>query len=58
VPRPPLPKAWLGWPPRPQEVQADAQADTANPDRTLSEQLTFLQKVSSDLGRVTEALVA
>jgi uncharacterized membrane protein YccC len=41
-----------------QEVQADAQADTVNADRTLAEQLAFLQKVSSDLGRVTEALVA
>jgi uncharacterized membrane protein YccC len=41
-----------------QEVQADVQADTANADRTLAEQLAFLQKVSSDLGRVTESLVA
>jgi hypothetical protein len=41
-----------------QEVRADALSDTANPDRTLAEQLAFLQKVSSDLGRVTEALVA
>jgi uncharacterized membrane protein (TIGR01666 family) len=41
-----------------QEVQTDAQADTINADRTLAEQLAFLQKVSSDLGRVTEALVA
>ncbi|QKG57702.1 FUSC family protein [Hymenobacter sp. BRD128] len=41
-----------------QEVRADALADTASPDRTLAEQLAFLQKVSSDLSRVTEALVA
>jgi uncharacterized membrane protein (TIGR01666 family) len=41
-----------------QEVRADALTDTTNPDRTLAEQLAFLQKVSSDLGRVTEALVA
>jgi hypothetical protein len=41
-----------------QDVRADALADTASPDRTLAEQLAFLQKVSSDLSRVTEALVA
>jgi len=41
-----------------QDVRADALADTAHPDRTLAEQLAFLQKVSTDLGRVTEALVA
>ena len=40
-----------------QEVRTDALADTASPDRTLAEQLAFLQKVSSDLSRVTEALV-
>ena len=41
-----------------QEVRADALADAAAPDRTLAEQLAFLQKVSSDLSRVTEALAA
>jgi len=38
------------------EVQTDAQADSANADRTLAEQLAFLQKVSADLSKVTEAL--
>ncbi|TDN39073.1 hypothetical protein E4631_12075 [Hymenobacter sp. UV11] len=42
----------------PPEVPADTQADTATADRTLSEQLAFLQKVSTDLSKVTEALVA
>ena len=40
------------------EVRADALTATSSPDRSLTEQLTFLQKVSSDLGKVTEALVA
>ncbi len=40
------------------EVRADALADAVAPDRTLAEQLAFLQKVSTDLSRVTEALVA
>ena len=39
------------------EVQADSNVATAPvPDRSLAEQLTFLQKVSTDLSRVTEAL--
>lgn len=38
------------------EVRADALADAAVTDRTLAEQLAFLQKVSTDLSRVTEAL--
>jgi uncharacterized membrane protein YccC len=41
------------------DVRADSLAATAaSPDRSLTEQLAFLQKVSSDLSKVTEALVA
>ncbi|NML67225.1 hypothetical protein HHL22_18625 [Hymenobacter sp. RP-2-7] len=40
------------------ELRADALTATVSPDRSLTEQLAFLQKVSSDLGKVTEALVA
>ena len=41
------------------ETRADSLAATAaTPDRSLTEQLAFLQKVSSDLGKVTEALAA
>jgi len=40
------------------DTRADSLAATAaSPDRSLTEQLAFLQKVSSDLGKVTEALV-
>jgi len=39
------------------EVRADTITATVNTDRSLTEQLVFLQKVSSDLGKVTEALV-
>ena len=40
------------------EVRADSNAaTTALSDRTLPEQLAFLQKVSTDLGKVTELLV-
>jgi uncharacterized membrane protein YccC len=38
------------------DVRADALSETAATDRTLAEQLAFLQKVSTDLSRVTEAL--
>ncbi|MGI4873273.1 MAG: FUSC family membrane protein [Janthinobacterium lividum] len=38
------------------EVTADSEAAVA-PDRSLGEQLAFLQKVSTDLSRVTEVLV-
>ncbi len=41
-----------------QNVQADAQTSETIADRTLAEQLAFLQKVSSDLVRVTDALAA
>jgi len=41
-----------------QAVRADLADEAAAPDRTLAEQLAFLQKVSSDLGRVTEALAS
>ena len=40
------------------EIRVDALTATLNADRSLTEQLAFLQKVSSDLGKVTEALVA
>ena len=41
------------------EVQVDSTlATAATDDRSLAEQLVFLQKVSTDLGKVTEALAA
>ena len=62
APWPPSAKAWPAWPPPPPCLPTELAAPEPNvsvdaaDDKLLLEQLTFLQKVSGDISKVTEVL--